>query len=507
MKVLICGVSGLVGHDLSLLLSENSIKWVGTHNLNPHDNSVYVDFFDISKLRSFFDEIAPDVCINCIAERNVDKCENSWIDVQKVNIAIPEILSNICKEKHIHFIHISTDYVFDGSNSPYLPSSPVNPIQSYGISKLIAELRIQTKNEDTCIIRVPVLYTNTSKRFTDTAVTLIGKKVLDQICNTTEDNYHIRRPVFIADLCIFILNCIKNKSKGLYHFYNPKTKETKYSMLKKIAFYLDKPITHVKPISTPPTQPAGRPYDTEMKDLSFDISNYRHTSIEDGIKECFSSIYHSPIYKNKKNQDIFLLLDLDGTLTDTDTVHYNCYKIALSEYNISINREQYDSLVSIDKFILDNVSQDDYLLIKQRKNSLLYLSKTIELMPGASELINYIVKFKINHAVVTNTSKINVEFFKEKQPILKNLNIVSREDYVAAKPEPDSYIYAKDLYYKGEKYIIGIENTINGYLSLQNITKCIYILTDYNSYYYNILKKENVYLINTLSSIFANVQI
>jgi beta-phosphoglucomutase-like phosphatase (HAD superfamily) len=128
-------------------------------------------------------------------------------------------------------------------------------------------------------------------------------------------------------------------------------------------------------------------------------------------------------------------------------------------------------------------------------------------MPGASTLLNYIITHRVNHVVVTNTSKKNVDFYKTKLPILNNLTIITREDYNRAKPNPDSYQIAKTKFYKGEKYIIGIENTENGYLALHHFTKCIYILTTYNSYNYNKLKNENVYLVDDLSSIFAKEHI
>ena len=507
MKILICGVSGLVGHDISLYLSAQGISWIGTHNSNTHINSFNIDFFNMDELNTFIDNNMPTVCINCIAERNVDKCENNWINVQKVNIFIPDILSKLCKERGIYYIHISSDYVFDGSNSPYLPESNVNPIQSYGISKLISELRIQNNNKDSCIIRVPVLYTDTAKRYTDTAVTLIGKKVLDQVCQNSEDDYYIRRPVFIQDICPFILECINNNLSGIHHFYNPYTKETKYSMLEKISNFLNKPISHIKKISNTHVQSVGRPYDTELKDASYDIYKYQHTSLEDGIKACFSPIYHIPLYENIANTDIFFLIDLDGTLVNTDTLHFDCYKETLLEYNIKITREQYNRFISIDDFILMNVSYEEYIDIKQKKNRLLQLTNSIELMPGASRLLDYIIKYKINHVIVTNTSKQNVDFYKTKLPILNNLTIITREDYNRAKPDPDSYQLAKNLFYKGEKYIIGIENTETGYLALQHVTTCIYILSTYDSYNYNKLKKENIYLIDNLSCIFAKEHI
>ena len=179
MKVFVCGASGLVGRDLGKLLSEKKIEWIGSYFSRPCANSSYVNFLEIDKLREHFRQTNPTHCVNCIAERAVDVCEQKWQLTKQNNIDIVRNLATVCKEQNIHFVHISTDYVFDGETPPFTPESRPNPLQSYGISKLIAELRVQLLLPSATIIRVPVLYTDSYHNFTETAVTLIGKKVLD----------------------------------------------------------------------------------------------------------------------------------------------------------------------------------------------------------------------------------------------------------------------------------------------------------------------------------------
>ena len=102
---------------------------------------------------------------------------------------------------NIYFIHLSTDYVYDGQKPPFSPSSLTNPLQNYGISKLIAEQRIISNIKNNyLILRVPVLYSNKLKSLEESAVPLIIKKVMNKVENFQEDNFSIRRPLFIEDL-------------------------------------------------------------------------------------------------------------------------------------------------------------------------------------------------------------------------------------------------------------------------------------------------------------------
>lgn len=500
MKVLVAGASGLVGRDLTSLLTETNIEWIGTYNSNPFHNSYKVNFLDIEEVDIFISTYKPTTCINCIAERNVDLCETNWNHTKQVNIKITENIAAICNKYNIHLIHISTDYVFDGKLQPFAPDSITNPLQNYGISKLIAEKRVQAICNEGCIIRVPVLYTHNTIRLDETAIGLIGKKVLNRLEVFTEDNLNIRRPLYIPDLCKFIYNNIINIKRGVYHFYNPYDKYTKYEISQVITKYLHKTST-ITPII--PMLNSERPYDTQFIDTQYKIEDYSITSLVRGIEECFSKLYHPLLsFDRKPSESIFIVLDMDGTLIDTDNLHYNAYKLALLEYNIELEYDKYINIIRIDDYLAslfeENIVQD----IKTKKNKYLQKNTNIKFMDGAKKLIEWIADFNINHVVVTNTSNNNVNYFKEVLPTLNLLkNWVTREDTVKSKPDPEPYLYAKDKFYKNEKYIIGFENTYSGYMSLKAITSCIYIITEKNTVTYNKMKNEDVYLINSFYSL------
>jgi dTDP-4-dehydrorhamnose reductase len=506
MNVLVCGSSGLLGRDLCKLLDKEQINYIGTYNSNYIENSIKINFQNIEDIKNKLLEIKPTICINSIVERQLEICENNWIETKKVNIDITNNLAKVCNELNIHLIHISTDYVFDGMNAPYYPEDETNPLQNYGISKLISEKKVIAKCKKYTIIRVPVLYSDNIKNFEENAVTLIGKKVLNRIETFSEDNFSIRRPNYIPDFCNFIVDLIKEPKIGIYHYCNPYDKITKFEMSKIISEYLHKNHS-ILPINEEPKDGAERPKDTMLKDNKYDITKYNFISIKNGLEKCFHKIWHPKldINSNLNIEDIFFMIDLDGTLLNTDYLHFEAYNKVFKIYNKELSYNDY-------LYILNNEGMDNYLThnfqndkdkIKIDKNNHLHLIEKIEFIKNADLFIDYINKYNINHVVVTNTSSKNIKFFKEKVPLLNKLkNWIVREDYNIPKPDSECYNLGKNKFYKNEKYIIGIENSIAGHKSIKNLTNCIYIITEKNDSQYNYFKKNDVYLIQDYISIF-----
>jgi len=509
MTILVCGSSGLLGRDLCKLLDAENIPYIGTYNNNYINKAIKINFYDITDIENKLNEIKPTICINCIVERQLEICENNWNETKKVNIDITNNLAKICNKLNIHLIHISTDYVFDGLNAPYYPENETNPLQNYGISKLLSEKKVIAKCKNYTIIRVPVLYSDNIKNFEENAVTLIGKKVLNRIEQFSEDNFSIRRPNYIPDFCKFIVDLIKIPQNGIYHYCNPYDKITKFEMSQIISEYLNKK-HNILPINEEPKDGAERPKDTFLKDTKYVIEKYNFLSIKCGLERCFSKIMHPKLDINNdlNTKDVFFMIDLDGTLIDTDYLHYEGYYNAFKKYNIDLCYNDYLNILNdkgLDNYLDLNFAKDK-IKIKYDKNCFIKNSDkdiNIQFIQNADIFINFIDKYKINHVVVTNTSLDNVNFFKGKLPLLNKLqNWIVREDYINPKPDSECYYTAKQKFYNNEKCIIGIENSIVGYNSIKNITDCIYILTSKNDKQYSYLKKNDVYLIDNYTSIF-----
>lgn len=485
-RVLVCGASGLLGRRVVEHLRKNSIDFIGTYKSNPVKDGIYIDFMDLKSIETTMAHHNITTCVNCIVERQVDVCENNWDEIKRVNIDVTNNIAKVCSLLDVHLIHISTDYVFDGLKPPYTPQSEPNPLQNYGISKLISEHRVRRHTTNHTIIRVPVLYSEHTRNLSENAVSLIGKKVLDRTKTYTEDNFSIRRPLYIEDLCIYIIDCIKKEIRGTQHFGNPHDKVTKYSVAEKIAKYLEKTL-NVTPINEPPKDGADRPIDTQLVEKS---DEYIFTTIDEGIQRCFRKLKHPSLRKSPS--EVFLLIDLDGTLTDTDEIHFKAYNMVLGD---DINVKNIVESVGIDTYLRSNYDEDMVKSIKNEKLNNMLKFDGINFIKNADKLIELIHELNINHCVVTNTNRRVVEHFKEKLPLLNKLkHWIVREDYSLPKPNPECYKLAMARYHTPGQCVIGIENSKSGYEALKHVTDCIYLVNED-------MKSEDVFIINDHESV------
>jgi dTDP-4-dehydrorhamnose reductase/phosphoglycolate phosphatase-like HAD superfamily hydrolase len=473
-NVLVLGASGILGRELCSYLETQNVPYIGTYMSHPVNGFVYCDITDSKCIVDIMKQYDIHVCVNCVAQRFIEVCESDWTSIKKVNTDAVTSLAEACSTLKVHLIHISTDYVFDGTCPPYSPEKLHNPLQNYGISKALAEARIHSIASKCdlsyTIIRVPVLYSSTYRTLQETAVTMIGKKVMDMTKSHTEDAYNIRRPVFIPDLCCFIYARIvqeegKNSKNAIVHFMNPLDAYTKHEIACYIGKYLQKSVEHIHPLIQ---HCSDRPYDTHLIDTSYDRSLYPSTTVLQGIERCFHKFYHPPLHQIVSKQisvrDIFIFLDLDGTIVNTDALHMNAYVKAVKDIaGIEISHTELSNIAlastkSIDSFLRDIVPDSvTRTKIKQNKNSILHMFSDIHLMPGMEHLINLIYDYDINHVVVTNTSQENIEHFKSHVPMLHKIkNWVYREDYSHPKPDPEPYTMAKERYWKHEPYCIGL---------------------------------------------------
>lgn len=155
MKVLILGSNGLLGQALQKerpqgleVVCASRGKQIGEQSLEFHS----IDLSDFPAVSTILDQIRPDCIINSAAYTHVDGCET---DPQAViiNEKLPEFLS----QSPYKIIHISTDYVHDGTEGPYSESGPLNPISQYGLQKLNAEKSL-LKNPINVIVRTSLIY-------------------------------------------------------------------------------------------------------------------------------------------------------------------------------------------------------------------------------------------------------------------------------------------------------------------------------------------------------------
>lgn len=162
---------------------------------------------------------------------------------------------------------------------------------------------------------------------------------------------------------------------------------------------------------------------------------------------------------------MLFLIDLDGTLIDSDHFHYEAWSRVLNQSPEHI--EHIIKTIGMENYLKDS----NFAELKKKKIEEMTKINNIEMISDADKFIDFILENNINHAVVTHTDKEVVDYFKYKVPILQKLeNWVVREDYTLPKPDPECYKLAVKMYGKNDKNIIGFENSGHGMKSLSHVT-------------------------------------
>lgn len=175
---------------------------------------------DIDAVKKYFSTNTPAYCINCAAYTAVDKAETEKNKVFLINAEAVGNLATACKQHNVQLIHISTDYVFDGTaKQPYKETDDTCPINTYGKSKLKGEELALLNDPSTIIIRTSWVYSSFKSNFVKTMLRLMKEK--DSI-NVVNDQYG--SPTYAADIATAIMKIISSgKSRempGIYNYTN-----------------------------------------------------------------------------------------------------------------------------------------------------------------------------------------------------------------------------------------------------------------------------------------------
>lgn len=178
-----------------------------------------IDILNQEAIRSHLKSESPDFVINCSAYTAVDKAETDQESAYAINETGVRNLAEICRELNVFLVHISTDFVFDGTKSmPYTEEDMVNPLSVYGRSKLNGELAIKEAGCQYIIIRTSWLYSAFGANFVKTMLRLGLEK--DSL-NVVSDQ--IGSPTYARDLAQFILDHLDQfpgHANQIYHYSN-----------------------------------------------------------------------------------------------------------------------------------------------------------------------------------------------------------------------------------------------------------------------------------------------
>ena len=173
MRVMITGSTGQLGGRL-LTLSGHPVAWEKELLACGRD---LLDLERPETIPGALDRLRPEVVLSCAAYTAVDGAEDEAERAHRINGESPGRLAAACAERGIRLVHISTDYVFDGTGTrPYLPTDPTSPLGVYGASKREGERAILAALPSASIVRVSWLYDRDGKNFLNTMLRLAADR-------------------------------------------------------------------------------------------------------------------------------------------------------------------------------------------------------------------------------------------------------------------------------------------------------------------------------------------
>jgi len=211
-KILVTGANGQLGSEIKAL----AVNY-------PNFDFVFTDIADFpldktEEIISNFNRVQPDIVVNCAAYTAVDKAEQDRETADAINHLAIETLASLCTASGAKLVHVSTDYVFDGTSPiAYKEEDLPNPKSVYGVTKLAGEIACAKKCPESIIIRTAWVYSEFGNNFVKTMLRLMTER---DTLNVVNDQ--VGSPTYAADLAQTILTILDSDKwkPGIYHYSN-----------------------------------------------------------------------------------------------------------------------------------------------------------------------------------------------------------------------------------------------------------------------------------------------
>lgn len=198
-KILITGGNGQLAQALAQVFTDNNHEFLAP-------GSDVLDITNYQSMLNYLNQHPVDFWINAAAYTDVNRAETEQERAYKVNSLALRMIADICRDLNIFLIHISTDYVFDGnSKCPYSENASPNPLNNYGLSKLLGEFNILNSQIPALILRSSWIYSNSGKNFFLTMTKLLSNSRQIKVVND-----QIGSPTYAPDLAQAILQLIQS---------------------------------------------------------------------------------------------------------------------------------------------------------------------------------------------------------------------------------------------------------------------------------------------------------
>lgn len=289
-KILITGSNGLLGQKLvELLIEQGNSKVIATargENRLPYKEGYTFAKMDITDQKQVSEVIRsskPDVIINTAAMTNVDQCESDKDNCWSQNVTAVEYLIEACKANNSFLLHLSTDFIFDGTEGPYKEDAEANPLSFYGWSKWAGEKLILHSDIKWAIARTVLVY-GIAHDMSRSNIILWVKKSLENGKNINVVTDQWRTPTLAEDLAQGCALIAEKEAEGIFNISGEELLNPhQMALMTADFFHLDKSLIAEATAATF-SQPAKRPPKT-----GFDISKakevlgYQPKSFQEGI--------------------------------------------------------------------------------------------------------------------------------------------------------------------------------------------------------------------------------
>lgn len=217
-KILVTGANGLIGRQISKILSEAKIEWLGTSHKRNEGTFFSLDLLDRASIEKLFDTYKPDCVFHCAnLAGGVNFCESNPDIAKGFHLEATKFIGEKCNEVGAKFVFVSTDYVFDGKKgSAYLEADSPNPLNLYGSLKLQAEQWITANVERHIIARTTNVYGFDPSTVTPNFIMSLWfaqrKAQMTQV-----PSYLYGNPTFATDLAQVLVELSLREINGIFH--------------------------------------------------------------------------------------------------------------------------------------------------------------------------------------------------------------------------------------------------------------------------------------------------
>lgn len=297
-KILIIGANGFTGRRmLNDLASKAAYTVTGcslSEDICPEQTGgsyrfIRADVRDTTAVTALFEELRPQVVINAAALSVPDFCETHREEAHQSNVTAVEQIARACEQHGSRFIHLSTDFVFDGcADRLYRETDQPNPVNYYGLTKLEGEQRVAELCRSYAIARVVVVYGKALPGQHGNILQLVANRLrAGEPIRVVSDQW--RTPTFVGDISQGIMQLIHHSGNGIYHLCGSDCL-TIADIAYRVADYLKLDRSLIHPVTT--EEMAESTLRPRFSGLSIAKAqqeiNYQPHTLDEGIKELFA---------------------------------------------------------------------------------------------------------------------------------------------------------------------------------------------------------------------------